>query len=170
METDNQLEALLDEYYNITMCLQRLEPHVHRRNDCAFAEEKLKPPPTPRFTTMTLRTDHRVAPPALGSREISTQGQTNGTDRPMLISFIGQYADEGVEPNGYPSPQRPPANPARPNLMHLCPHTPSVLFQKTERDGALLTKVADRRVEINSMEPPDESKEEKEQGEDRDTA
>ena len=37
-------------------------------------------------------------------------------------------------------------------------------------DGALLTKVADRRVEINSMEPPDESKEEKEQGEDREAA
>lgn len=34
---------------------------------------------------------------------------------------------------GYPSAQHPPAKPARPNLMHLCPHILSVLVQKTER-------------------------------------
>lgn len=34
---------------------------------------------------------------------------------------------------GYPSPQHPPAKPARPNLMHLCPHILSVLVQKTVR-------------------------------------
>lgn len=84
--------------------------------------------------------------------------------------------------------------PARPNMMHLCPHILSVLVQKPkgvsmesllrgrsvklslkEKEGlpslsfslspacALLTKGADRQVEINSMEPPDESKEKKEQ-------
>lgn len=95
---------------------------------------------------------------------------------------------------GYPSPLHPPANPARPNLIHVCPHILSVLIQKPrgvstksllrgrnekaslkEKNGlpslscslstarALLTKAAHSRVEINSMEPPDESKEEKEQ-------